>query len=515
MPPVAGPGALSVPQSPGLFRIAIGPDAGEPQQELLPPRLIYFGPMERMQRRLAQLPALGFQVAVLILAVFGLGLLWQGTAIPVRILVDGVETELHTRARTVGAVLREAGIELEAGDRVSPRPDSALDPSSAIQVERARLVRLDLDGEILVLRTPERVPLNILREVGAEVFPSDRLWAEGILLQDPAAELLAPPASLLVQRGFQIELALPEQSRILYSSAPTVGEALEENGIILREGDLLEPAADTPLQSDLQVDLRPSKSIRIQVDGDLIQTRATGTTVGEALSDAGVALLGLDYSLPPLDAPLPSDGEVRIVRVDEQLIVEQEPVPFDTVFEADPELEIDNQRILDPGTYGIEANRIRLRFEDGLEVERIEEGTWQVREPEPKRVGYGTRIEIRSASTADGPIEYWRAIEMWATSYSPSRAGVSPDAPNFGITASGLPLTKGLVAIDRSLIPFGTRLYIPGYGFAIAADTGGGVRGRWIDLGYDDDNWVSWARYVTVYFLTPVPPPEGIVWIFP
>jgi 3D (Asp-Asp-Asp) domain-containing protein len=104
---------------------------------------------------------------------------------------------------------------------------------------------------------------------------------------------------------------------------------------------------------------------------------------------------------------------------------------------------------------------------------------------------------------------------MYATSYSPSRAGVPPDAPWFGITASGKRLKKGLVAIDRSLIPFGTMMYVPGYGFAEAADTGSGVRGRWIDLGYEDDNWVSWSGNVTVYFLTPIPAPESIVYIFP
>jgi 3D (Asp-Asp-Asp) domain-containing protein len=130
-------------------------------------------------------------------------------------------------------------------------------------------------------------------------------------------------------------------------------------------------------------------------------------------------------------------------------------------------------------------------------------------------VGYGTNIVIRTVSTDNGTIEYWRAVRMWATSYSASRAGVSPDARNFGITASGKPLTKGLVAIDRRYIPFGTQMYVPGYGYALAADTGSGVKGRWIDLGYDDDNYVSWHQYVTVYFLTPVPPENSIVWIFP
>ncbi len=147
-------------------------------------------------------------------------------------------------------------------------------------------------------------------------------------------------------------------------------------------------------------------------------------------------------------------------------------------------------------------------------MQRAVEGNWLAREPEPRVVGYGTNIVVRTTSTADGPIEYWRAVEMWATSYSPSRAGVPDDYEYFGITASGKRLEKGLVAIDRSLIPFGTQMYVPGYGYAEAADTGSGVKGLWIDLGYEDDNWVSWAQYVTVYFLTPVPA-GNITYILP
>jgi hypothetical protein len=61
----------------------------------------------------------------------------------------------------------------------------------------------------------------------------------------------------------------------------------------------------------------------------------------------------------------------------------------------------------------------------------------------------------------------------------------------------------------------GEGMYVPGYGQAEAADVGGGVHGRWIDLGYDDGNFINWHQYVTVYFLTPVPPASSIVWIFP
>lgn len=51
-----------------------------------------------------------------------------------------------------------------------------------------------------------------------------------------------------------------------------------------------------------------------------------------------------------------------------------------------------------------------------------------------------------------------------------------------GITASGLPVGKGIVAVDPKVIPLGTRLFVPGYGKGIAADTGTAIKGRIIDL---------------------------------
>jgi hypothetical protein len=76
-------------------------------------------------------------------------------------------------------------------------------------------------------------------------------------------------------------------------------------------------------------------------------------------------------------------------------------------------------------------------------------------------------------------------------------------------------LRKGLVAVDPNVIPLGTRLYVPGYGVAVAADTGGGVRGRMIDLGYEDANYQSWHWWVDVYVLDPPPSSSSITWVLP
>jgi 3D (Asp-Asp-Asp) domain-containing protein len=72
-----------------------------------------------------------------------------------------------------------------------------------------------------------------------------------------------------------------------------------------------------------------------------------------------------------------------------------------------------------------------------------------------------------------------------------------------GYTASGLPVGKGVVAVDPSVIPLGTRLYVPGYGPAVAADVGTAIIGRIIDLWFPTyEQAAVWGRRtvtITIY----------------
>jgi 3D (Asp-Asp-Asp) domain-containing protein len=221
----------------------------------------------------------------------------------------------------------------------------------------------------------------------------------------------------------------------------------------------------------------------------------------------------MDYTQPNMADPLSEDGYVRVIRVREKVIVEMEPVQFGTVYQDDPTVEIDNFSLIDAGTLGVRATRILLRLEDGEEVDRVVEETVEVLEPKPRIVGYGTKIVVRTMNTPDGPVEYWRAVSMYATAYSPCNSAADRCYPN---TSSGKPVVKGVVAFVRRwyLQMKGWPLYVPDYGFATVEDVGGGIPGRyWIDLGFSDDDIVSWHQWVTVYFLTPVPPADAIPWI--
>lgn len=389
---------------------------------------------------------------------------------------------------------------------ILPDTGSLLRDGETVSIDRAAQVSIQADGKTHTLFSTERLPANLLAEAGIPLYPGDRLVASGKNIA-PNRELSRSPAySLQVVRAYPIALTTGSETITFTSSAATLGQALWEAGIRLRAGDRLSPRAETPLAGPLEAELKIARPVEIRSPSSRLKLYTAAGSVGEALAEAGITLQGLDYSLPDAGSPIPANGKIRLVRVQESVSLETEPLPFETQTQLLADLEIDHQRVVQPGSYGLVARRVRIRYEDGAEVSRQVESEYVAQEPRPRILGYGTKIVPLSLKTPGGELTYWRALNMYAVSYNPTSAGGS-------VTASGLPLAKGVVAVDPNYIPLGTRLYIPGYGQAVAADTGGGITGRMIDLGYSDADYVSWHQWVTVYFLWP--PPENVAWVIP
>jgi 3D (Asp-Asp-Asp) domain-containing protein len=169
--------------------------------------------------------------------------------------------------------------------------------------------------------------------------------------------------------------------------------------------------------------------------------------------------------------------------------------------------------MLQMGAPGLAVSRIRTRYENGQEVSSETEAEAIVRPPQDQIIGARTKIVVGTVDTPDGPIEYYRSLKVYATSYSPCRAG--PGRCGHG-TAGGMKVTRGVIAVRGSWWRYmnGDPVYIPGYGRAVISDIGGGIPGRyWIDLGFTDDDYESWHDWTTLYWLTP--PPATIMWVLP
>lgn len=450
------------------------------------------------------------RLGALALILLGVIITVLGAHKTITIAVDGQPETVQVYAFTAGQALNAAGIRLAPEDRISPESTAWIQNGSTIHVTRAALVFIAAGGQVHHFYSAERLPAGLLRAAEIRILPGDVVLVNGA----PAAvdEPLDPAPAYRLQVVHPRGLRLNGQEESP-SSAPSLAHALWEQGIVLREGDRLSIPALTALQTGsgstqaaLELTLTPSRQIIILTAAGNLTLRTAAGTVGDALAEAGLSPQGLDYASPALSETLPANGQVRLVRVAEQVAIEQAPLPFETEFVADPNTELDSRSVLQAGEYGLSSTRVRIRYEDGVEVERTSDTAWVSRLPVNRIEGYGTQIVMKTITTSDGAtIQYWRAIQMYATSYRPLETS--------NTTASGLPLQKGVCAIDRRYIPFFTQMYIPGYGNCTAADVGGGVAGRWIDLGYSNEDYQSWHQWVTVYFLWPAP--AFVAYIFP
>jgi uncharacterized protein YabE (DUF348 family) len=394
-------------------------------------------------------------------------------------------------------------------------------PLFACQPAVSPTVTLIEGDKIVTLQTDERVPSAILAQAGVTLNPNDRLLLNGLPVapNSPISNSLisGPPITLQLRRAIPITISSPQGQQTIQTSAFTIGEVLQEAGINLSANDKVDPPLDSPVLrqgsgqvSSLQFSNSPisitlSRPLTITANGEQLRITSSARTVGEALAEAGMPLLGLDYSLPAENEAVPSDGQIKIVRVSESVLLAQKPIPFGSEFVASADVPLDQTQLLQPGETGLSMQRIRIRYEDGEEISRATEDETLVRPPKDRLLGYGTKIEINTTVVDGVTIEYWRAVQMYATSYSPCRSGGDRCYPG---TSSGKRLSKGMVGLRYRwyLAMQGQRLYIPGYGFASVEDVCGGCVGRpWIDLGYSDEDWEHWSSWVTVYFLTPVP----------
>jgi uncharacterized protein YabE (DUF348 family) len=450
---------------------------------------------------------------VILLGVMAAG--YYATLSPVTIIVDGQARTVKTNQRSVENILREAGVKIEEGDIVGPSLTAALaDDQSTIIVQHARSVVVQADGREQEFRSQTSLLPDILKEAGINLRKFDRVIVNGQIVdraqhnsftipRDPRDR---SPIDISVQRAVPVTLQLSHGSEHkIQTPARTVGEALNEANVQLYLADRITPTLTTPIEPDMTIVVEQSVPINIDVDSRIIRTRTLRSQVGEVLNDLGVALVGEDYTQPASDAPVQQNSTVKVVRVRAEVLVEQEAIPYETVKIPDPEMELDTSTVKD-GENGIQQKRTVIRYENGQEVARNTDPNFVVlKSPVNKEYRYGTNIVIRTLDTPAGPIEYWRKVRAYATSYSAATSGTPRTAKWYGITATGLPMRKGLVAVDPKVINLGTKLYVAGYGVGLAADTGGGVRGKWLDLGYDDDNLQGWWWWVDAYLLTPVP----------
>ncbi|HLF72053.1 MAG TPA: ubiquitin-like domain-containing protein [Dehalococcoidia bacterium] len=424
---------------------------------------------------------------------------------------DGSETAIKSRQKNISSLLDSAGIEQEAGDVL-------LKSGKDLMVERAIPVVVEADGRMLAWRTRAPDVEALLDELAIGISPYDTITYNGIDVR-PTDTIYPGPIALRSLAGFgafpdrdesgvflKIKRAVPltivEDGRefSVQSSRPSVADALAEAGIRLGPADEVFPPVSSDLTAGMAIDVRHAKAISLRTGSSTRVIYTQQEYLKEALSEIGLNFGADDRVEPGLDAPVTDGMSARLVRVAGRTFLEKEPVLRKTVFKSDPNLSGFDSRVAQ-GRDGTQITEYHVTIEDGEEVEK--NVVRRYFDPEPvNTIIYFAEASARAIDLPADNFDVRKVEHMYATWYNAASSGKAATDPAYGITASGRPLVRGIVAVDPSVIPLGTRLWIPGYGFAIAADTGGGIIGNMIDLGYPDGVPVDWRTgWVDVYIL--------------
>lgn len=180
----------------------------------------------------------------------------------------------------------------------------------------------------------------------------------------------------------------------------------------------------------------------------------------------------------------------------EKLQEETEVLPKKVIYQDDPETEAGEEKVLEEGEDGKKTKIFKITYsKDGEEYER-EIVSVETTLAKDKKILRGTKIVWKTLETPDGEIKYWKKMRVYATHYDSRCPGCNE------WTAIGMRAGKGVIAVDPKVIKLRSKVYIPGYGMAVAGDTGGAIKGNIIDLGFDDARTAGWsAHFVDIYLL--------------
>ncbi|MDY3052416.1 MAG: 3D domain-containing protein [Ndongobacter sp.] len=296
------------------------------------------------------------------------------------------------------------------------------------------------------------------------------------------------------QRPKQLIVDWNDEAIEIYTTAPNLEQALNEAGYTQYGGARISASLDAPVEDGMRVELDTEKSVDLTVGGQKLRTVKTyANTMDQLFEEQGISVDGDDEVYPARTERLTEAMSIRVDRVETTRSVEKKAIPFETEVQKSDELVEGETKVLQEGRDGVREIEYETVKRNGVVVSREAVKEKTVSEPKTEKIQEGTAKAAAAAAGSDvGSAS--AVLTMSATAYThtgnPTATGAWPQA-------------YYTVATDPDVIPMGTRLYVEGYGYAVAQDTGGAIIGNRIDLFMDSEaECVEWGvRPVTVYIL--------------
>lgn len=359
-------------------------------------------------------------------------------------------------------------------------------------------------GEKIESRTHAKTVSEALDEAGIKVSERDEI---------------APGKNAEIKDGMEIKYLPARQITIndngtkkdVWSTKANVADLLKDENITTRPQDVLNVALDTKLKNGLEVNINHAIQLSLQNGAKKDTVWTTKTKVSDLLAEKNIKLDQDDRVSPAKDSNLKEKMTVEVTYVNSKAEKKNEQVKFETVYKEDDSLNKGVEKVVQEGKNGKKVVEYKVTFENGKEKKRdvIKENVTSNKTD--KVVVRGTKEKVvatpvsnvstssatsSSSSSASSTPSGGKTYKMESTAYS----GGGTTA--YGINLSANPGLK-VIAVDPRIIPLGSKVWVEGYGEAIAGDTGGAIKGNIVDVYFPNESQCySWGRrMVTVKVL--------------
>ena len=305
-----------------------------------------------------------------------------------------------------------------------------------------------------------------------------------------------------------VTIADSGSSSIQIKTADTnVGKILSKQGIVLNEGDELNYKLSDNIRSDAVIEIYRAVSVSVRYMGETKEYRTTQNSVADVLSELGIEVDANDTVEPSLDSQVNDGTSIEVKVYDYHTVTVHEETAYETHEYENAALASGERVVAQQGQNGVIEYEYNIKYENGIEIDRELIRETKLSDPVAEIVEYGPEeVWQLGVIPASAPVSYSRVEIFQATAYDASPADNGVWA---GKTSTGMPLVYGVVAVDPRVIPYGTKMYIESvdgqykYGYAIAGDCGGAIKGNKVDLFFNSRStcYQFGRRDVRIYFL--------------